>query len=75
MMNFVPLPSSLSKVTEPFSASVMRLTIDSPRPCPFDLVVNNGENSLGLTASRMPAPVSWTVIIVSLGSWHEMILS
>ena len=51
MINFVPFPTTLSKVTVPPKASVMRLTTAKPKPCPFDLVVKSGVNSLLLASS------------------------
>ena len=66
MVNLVPLPVSLSKVTVPFNASVMRLTTDSPKPWPFDFVVKSGWNSFVFASSGMPTPVSWTVIVAVL---------
>ena len=62
MMNLVPAPISLSKVTVPPIASVMRLTTAKPKPCPLDFVVNNGVKSLGLASSGIPIPVSWTEV-------------
>ena len=64
-MKVVPLPSLLSKETVPPKASAMRLTTANPNPWPLDFVVNIGVNSLPLTASGMPTPVSFTVITVS----------
>ena len=45
-MNFVPLPSWLSKVTVPPNASVMHLITGKPKPSPFALIVNIGVNNL-----------------------------
>ena len=52
MINFVPLPTTLSKVTVPPKASVMRLTTAKPKPCPFDLVVKSGVNKFAFCFFR-----------------------
>ncbi len=49
IMNFVPLPISLSKEIVPFIASINRFETAYPKPCPLALVVIIGVNSLGLT--------------------------
>ena len=37
IVNFVPLPTSLSKVTLPFKTSIIRFAAANPKPCPLDL--------------------------------------
>jgi len=53
-INFVPLPISLSNDIDPPSPSVRRLTTANPKPCPLNLVVNNGVNSLALIQVMPP---------------------
>jgi len=48
IVNFVPLPTWLSKSMAPFRASTSLLQTASPNPVPLDFVVNNGWKSCGL---------------------------
>lgn len=79
-VNRVPFPTALSTVTLPSNASVSFLTTAKPKPCPLDLVVNNGLKSFSFTQSGMPSPVSAMLLMgneqmLALANLNQTLLS
>ena len=70
-MKVVPFPSSLSNVTVPSNASVIRLTTAKPNPWPFDFVVNHRREKLRLDVFQVcqrlcPLQLSHVIVFLSV---------
>src|SRR5262245_55907803 len=64
-LNFVPAPETDSQATDPWFASITRLTIESPRPVPgvscSAAPRKNGSNARRTSSGVMPFPLSDTI--------------
>src|SRR3954465_10497399 len=58
IVTLAPPETSLATVILPLCSSTIFLTMASPNPVPFDLVVTYGSNTRPITVSGKPGPLS-----------------
>ncbi len=68
MVTLVPTPNCEATRILPPCPSIIPCEIAKPRPVPCGLVLKKGVNRCPRTASGMPSPWSWTVVVMVVSS-------